>query len=187
MPRALPKVAVRSCIVTLPVSRWEPVLAWYEAVLGCEVVSVDASVGETATLRFGRQRFTLMLDWCSPEVPRDALVRQASLLLEVPSRADARRALKARGAAPTLTQTGFLRIEDPEGNVIYLQETARLRGRALGAAEGRTYLTRCEAWRARHAAQMKADGIEAFDDAAALQAFRKRHSLQPPRPPRRKR
>jgi len=186
MARSLPKISVRSVVVCLPVSRWDGVVEWYTRVLGCKLVHVDASVGEVVELRFGLQHFSLMLDWIDPAFPREAHQRSPSLILVVPSRSAAHKALAARGGKPTLTPMGFLRVVDPQGNEIFLQESKRLRGPAFDANAGLAYLAACDAWRDRHAAQMKVEGIAHFDSPEAMRAFRKRHGLQPPKPQRAK-
>ncbi|MDP1919441.1 MAG: VOC family protein [Myxococcales bacterium] len=173
-----------SVSVVMPVSNWPAALSWYQNVLGCEVRRVDLSIGEFVELRFGRQRFSLCLDWGDPRIPlvdgsRD---RAPLLMLEVRSLALARKRLAARGATVKRTPTGLFTLVDPFGNELLLMQAPRVRQSAAALARATQYLSRAETFRLAVDEKMKASGVTSFENLAARRAFLRKHGLRQPRP-----
>lgn len=175
-----------SVSVVMPVNNWPAALSWYQNVLGCEVSRVDLSIGEFVELRFGKQRFSLCLDWGDPRIPlvderRD---RAPFLILEVRSLALARKQLAGRGATVKRTPTGLFVLVDPFGNELLLMQAPRARQSAAALARATKYLADAETHRLAVDAKMQASGVTSFENPAAHRAFLEKHGLRQPRRPR---
>ncbi len=182
IPARMP--ALVGAAVTLPVNNWRLALAWYQQVLGCEVVGLtaDESGGEVVELRLGISRFSVWLDWGDPHVRlAGEEVRAPHLVLLVRSVPAMRKALTARGAAVRRTPTGLAMVEDPFGNRLLLMTARAPRRSAKQVKAVLAYLEATDDFRTAVRERLEAEGIAGFADQRARRAFLRKHALVPPR------